>query len=77
MTDKTTNKSSREVTKNPREHFMQAIDNELAKFERNEAALRAADRNERASKFGIRTLYLRCSADILSVPVTTISSIQL
>ena len=53
MTRKTTNKFSPEITKTPREHFMRACDNELAKFERHEAALQAADRNERASKFGL------------------------
>jgi hypothetical protein len=53
MTCKTTNKFFPEITEISREHFMQAVDNELAKFEHHEAALRAADRNERASKFGL------------------------
>jgi hypothetical protein len=34
----------------PREHFMLAVDEEFAKFERKERAFRNADRRERAER---------------------------
>jgi hypothetical protein len=38
------------VAKSPREHFMRAVDDEFSKFERNERALRQAERAERAAQ---------------------------
>jgi hypothetical protein len=38
------------IAKTPREHFMRAAEDELAKFERKERAFRQADRDERAAK---------------------------
>ena len=42
--------SKRKIMKTPREHFMRAVENELAKFERREIAFQRADRDERAAK---------------------------
>lgn len=39
--------------KTPREYFMRAVEEELAKFERKEIAFQRADRNERAAKLGL------------------------
>ena len=39
--------------KTPREYFMRAVEDELAKFERKEIAFQRADRNERAAKLGL------------------------
>ena len=36
------------IAKTPREHFMRAAEDELAKFVRKELELRRAERNERA-----------------------------
>jgi hypothetical protein len=38
------------IAKTPRERFMQAAEDELAKFVRKEIAFQQADRNERAMK---------------------------
>jgi len=38
------------IAKTPREQFVQAVDDELAKFERRESAFRRADRDERAAQ---------------------------
>jgi hypothetical protein len=38
------------IAKTPREHFMRSADDEFAKFEREEKALRQAERNERAAR---------------------------
>ena len=38
------------IVKTPRERFMQAAEDELAKFVRKEIAFQKADRNERAVK---------------------------
>jgi len=40
----------RGITKTPREHFMRAAEDELAKFERKERVFRQADRDERAAR---------------------------
>jgi hypothetical protein len=42
--------SKRTIMKTPREHFMRAVEDELAKFERREIAFQRADRDERAAK---------------------------
>jgi hypothetical protein len=39
------------IAKTPREHFMRTADEQFAKFEREERALRRADRDERAARF--------------------------
>ena len=38
------------IVRSPREHFMSAVDDEFSKFERQERALRQAEREERAAK---------------------------
>ena len=38
------------LAKTPREHFMRAVDDELAKFERKERAFQQAEREERAAR---------------------------
>jgi hypothetical protein len=38
------------IGKTPGEHFMRTVDEEFAKFEREERALRRADRDERAAR---------------------------
>jgi hypothetical protein len=38
------------LAKTPREHFMRAVEDELARFERRELALQRAERNERAAQ---------------------------
>jgi hypothetical protein len=38
------------IARTPREHFMRAVDDELAKFERKEMAFQQAEREERASR---------------------------
>ena len=38
------------IGKTPHEHFMRTVDEEFAKFEREERALRRADRDERAAR---------------------------
>ena len=38
------------IGKTPREHFMRTVDEEFAKFEREERALQRADRDERAAR---------------------------
>jgi len=38
------------IAKTPREHFMRAVDDELAKFERKERAFRQSERDERAAR---------------------------
>jgi hypothetical protein len=38
------------IGKTPREHFTRTADEEFAKFEREERALRRADRDERAAR---------------------------
>jgi hypothetical protein len=38
------------IGKTPREHFMLALDEEFAKFERQERSLQNADRKERAEQ---------------------------
>jgi hypothetical protein len=38
------------TARTPREHFMRAAEDELAKFEHKERAFRQADRDERAAK---------------------------
>lgn len=38
------------IAKTPREHFMRTADEQFAKFEREERALRQADRDERAAR---------------------------
>jgi hypothetical protein len=38
------------IGKTPREHFRRTADEEFAKFEREECALRRADRDERAAR---------------------------
>ena len=40
----------KKITKIPREHFMQAAADELARFVRKEIAFQKADRDERAMK---------------------------
>jgi len=45
--------SKRKSSKTPREYFMQAVEDELAKFERKEIALQRTDRDERAAKLGL------------------------
>jgi hypothetical protein len=44
------------IAKTPREHFMQAAEDELAKFARKEIAFQKADRDERAKKFRLPIL---------------------
>jgi hypothetical protein len=39
------------IGKTPREHFKQAVDDELTKFVRKEIAFQEADRIERAARF--------------------------
>jgi DNA invertase Pin-like site-specific DNA recombinase len=39
-----------EMTKTPRDHFMRAVEDELAKFERKEKSFRQALREERAAQ---------------------------
>jgi len=41
---------TRRIGKTPREHFTRTADEEFAKFEREERALRRADRDERAAR---------------------------
>jgi hypothetical protein len=41
------------IAKTPREHFMQAAEDELAKFVRKEIAFQQNDRDERAMKLGL------------------------
>jgi hypothetical protein len=41
------------IVSSPREHFMRAVDDELAKFERKEWEFRQADQQERAAKLGL------------------------
>jgi hypothetical protein len=41
----------KKIAKTPREHFMQAAADELARFVRKEIAFQKADRDERAMKF--------------------------
>jgi hypothetical protein len=41
------------IAKTPREHFMQAAEDELAKFVRKEIAFQQDDRDERAMKLGL------------------------
>jgi hypothetical protein len=41
------------IGKTPREHFMLTADDEFAKFERQERALKQAEREERAAKLGL------------------------
>jgi hypothetical protein len=41
---------TKRITKKPREHFMRTADEQFAKFERKECALRRADRDERAAR---------------------------
>ena len=41
------------IVSSPREHFMRAVDDELAKFERKEREFRHADQQERAAKLGL------------------------
>jgi hypothetical protein len=38
------------IAKTPREHFMRAVDDELAKFVRKEIAFQQAERDERAAR---------------------------
>ena len=38
------------IGKTPREHFMRTVDEEFAKFEREERALQRADRDEHAAR---------------------------
>ena len=40
----------KKIAKTPREHFMQAAADELARFVRKEIAFQKADRDERATK---------------------------
>ena len=44
----------KKIAKTPREHFMQAAADELAKFVRKEIAFQQADRNDRAMKLRLR-----------------------
>jgi hypothetical protein len=41
------------IVRSPREHFMRAVDDELAKFERKEREFRHADQQDRAAKLGL------------------------
>jgi hypothetical protein len=41
------------IVSSPREHFMRAVDDELARFERKEREFRQADLQERAAKLGL------------------------
>jgi hypothetical protein len=41
----------KKIAQTPREHFMQAAADELARFVRKEIAFQKADRDERAMKF--------------------------
>jgi hypothetical protein len=43
------------IAKTPREHFMQAAADELARFARKEIAFQKADRDERAMKLRLPT----------------------
>ena len=45
--------SKQKSLKTPREYFMRAVDDELAKFELKENAFQKADRDERAAKLGL------------------------
>ena len=45
----------KEIAQTPREHFMQAAADELAKFVRKEIAFQKADRDERAMKLRLPT----------------------
>jgi len=38
------------IAKTPREHFMRAVEDELAKVEQRERAFQQAERNERAAR---------------------------
>lgn len=40
----------RRIAKTPREHFMRAVDDELANFQRKEMAFQQAERDERAAR---------------------------
>jgi hypothetical protein len=51
------------IGKTPREHFKQAVDDELTKFVRKEIAFQKADRSERAARF---RLPLATTASLLS-----------
>jgi hypothetical protein len=44
---------------NPREHFMRAVDDEFAKFERKERAFRQAEREERAAELRLPIVQAR------------------
>ena len=43
----------KKIAMTPREHFMQAAADELARFVRKEIAFQKADRDERAMKLGV------------------------
>ena len=51
------------IAKTPREHFMRAVDDEFAKFERKENAFRRAEREERAAQLRLPVAQDRASVE--------------